>query len=126
MMEIIRSRIVAFGLLPICNLKADRGFFIGSFCFPLCVRCTSIVGAIILTVLVIIFAKVHMKGKGIILWIILMIPCLVDGIMQYGFQIESTNFRRVWTGVLSGIGIGTIIMYGIQFFENRSSKKQKG
>ena len=126
MIEIIRGRIAAFGQFPICNLKADRGFFIGSFCFPLCVRCSAIIGAIIVTVLIILFAKVRMKKEYVFLGVILIIPCLVDGITQYGFQMESTNFRRVWTGVLSGIVIGEIVTYGIQFFENRSSKKQKG
>ena len=126
MMEIIRSRIEAFGLLPICNLKQDRGFFIGSFCFPLCVRCVAIISAIILTFFVINLTKLRLKRGCIILWVLLIIPCLLDGIMQYGFQMESTNFRRAWTGVLSGIGIGALVVQGIQFFENCSSKNKKG
>ncbi len=125
MMEVIKNRIAAFGYLPICNLKQDRGFFIGSFCFPLCVRCVCIIGAMILTFVLIKSMKLRMQKKYVILWLICIIPCLVDGIMQYAFQIESTNFRRALTGALSGVGIGAITAHCIQFVENSFIKKHK-
>jgi uncharacterized membrane protein len=37
--------------------------------------------------------------------ILLMLPCIIDSCDQYWFGVESTNFRRVFTGVLCGIGI---------------------
>ena len=125
MTEVIKNRIEAFGCLPICNLKADRGFFIGSFCFPLCVRCVFIIGAIILTFLIIKITKLRMRKRYVILWLICIIPCLIDGVMQYAFQIESTNFRRALTGALSGVGIGAITAQSIQFVDNSFIKKHK-
>ena len=46
----------------------------------------------------------------IFLWIAFIIPCLVDGVMQYFFNIESNNLKRFIFGILSGVGIGKIIL----------------
>ena len=109
MLEFIRSRIGLIGEMPICNLNIERAFFIGNFCFPLCVRCSAIVLGVLLTVVLIQLFKIKLKGKFFVVWILLIAPCLIDGIMQYGFGVESTNLRRLITGLLSGVGIGNLI-----------------
>ncbi len=114
MLNLIKSRLAVLGTLPICNLNSERAFFIGSFCFPLCVRCSAIIVSILLTVTLIQIFKVKLNAKLLVVYIILIVPCLLDGIMQYFFNIESNNIKRLITGVLCGVGIGNIVMFVVQ------------
>jgi uncharacterized membrane protein len=36
-----------------------------------------------------------------------LLPCLIDGIAQYYYGYESTNFRRGFTGCLAGFALGS-------------------
>lgn len=93
-----------FGKYPLCNGKLHRGIVIGSFCFPLCARCTAIISSLVFYYCIVPFQP------NIILSLFLIIPTLIDGLLQYGFHIESTNFRRISFGLPSGIGIAGIII----------------
>lgn len=35
----------------------------------------------------------------------LILPTLSDGVKQYIFDVESTNKKRIFTGIIAGIGI---------------------
>lgn len=106
-----------FGHVPLCNHRADRGIFIGSFCLPLCARCTGIVCGAAGGMLGMWLLQIHMSLKMLLLaGIFLMIPTAIDGIRQYRFGIESTNRRRLLTGILCGVGcafMDHVIFYGI-------------
>ena len=109
-MTILRAlyyRIRNVGHVPICNMRRDHAPCVGSFCFPLCWRCTAIILAFLVT------HKVLSGSTAIeVPWFILMLLCTpasLDGICQYVFKIESTNFTRIWTGALAGFGIGFLI-----------------
>lgn len=45
------------------------------------------------------------KGNGYKLWWVLVLPMLVDGVLQLVWNVESNNIRRVITGFLAGTGI---------------------
>ena len=47
---------------------------------------------------------------------ILMIPTIIDYMYQYFTRKESTNKRRVFTGMIAGIGI-SIILYIIKYYK---------
>lgn len=64
---------------------------------------------VLLTVVLIQLFKIKLKGKFFVVWILLIAPCLVDGVLQYGFGVESTNLRRFFTGLICGVGIGNLI-----------------
>lgn len=119
MLDFIISRISVLGTLPICNLNKNRAFFIGEFCFPFCVRCSAIMISIVLTIIFVSLFKIKTKKICIIFWILLIIPCLVDGIMQYFFNIESNNVKRLITGILCGIGIGNLTLLFINYISKK-------
>lgn len=37
--------------------------------------------------------------------ILLILPTAIDGVLQYFFDIESNNTRRIWSGLLAGVGL---------------------
>ena len=123
MIDFILKRFALFGVLPLCNLNAKRGFFIGSFCFPLCVRCTALIIGFLATVLLATFLRAK-RGKFLfLLGVICVIPCLIDGLLQYLYNIESTNFRRITLGLLGGFGIGNIAFFIIRLLNKILLKK---
>lgn len=82
-----------------CHQLPDRSFFFKGHQFPLCARCTGIlIGYIIGIIYIIIF-----KNLSIVFELLLMVPLLIDGTGQYLGYFESTNIRRLITGVLAGI-----------------------
>ena len=108
-----------FGKVPLCNRTASRGFFIKGFCFPLCCRCTSIILSMLIFYLLLVKININIDNFFILYLIfsfILMIPTAADYMHQYFTRKESTNIRRVITGIFSGLGIG-IILYIIKYYE---------
>ncbi|WP_445670284.1 DUF2085 domain-containing protein [Paenibacillus sp. FSL P4-0338] len=98
-----------FGVTPLCNGKPARAPHIGDFCFPLCWRCTSVVGSTIICAAIHLAVQIdyfqwggNVIGMAAILFIS---PMLWDGWIQYGRHRESTNVRRLVTGSLCGIGV---------------------
>lgn len=105
----LRVRYRSIGVAPICNLRPDRAPRLCGFCFPLCWRCTSISAAMLIICQFRVSEFVPSQTARWVLAIALCIPTACDGILQYVFQIESTNFRRISTGVIAGIGIASLV-----------------
>ena len=122
MIDFIKNRFSFWGVAPLCNLNCEHGFYIGSFCFPLCTRCFAIILGLLVTVIILLFIKIKPKIPYIIWGIICIIPCFIDGVLQYLFYIESTNLRRFFLGSLSGVGIGFCFIYFIKTLENLQTK----
>lgn len=104
------------GKKPLCNGKPERAPHIKGFCFPLCWRCLSISLSVLTSSVFISFYKKYLSQHCIIISIssiILILPCLIDGFRQYFLNKESRNCRRIFTGVLAGIGLAALsaIMY---------------
>jgi len=58
------------------------------------------------------FTLQYMNIKiNVVLALIFLIPCLFDGILQYYFQQESTNSRRIITGFLAGFGLAALLSF---------------
>ncbi|MBQ5968022.1 MAG: DUF2085 domain-containing protein [Clostridiales bacterium] len=101
-----------------CHQMPSRSFFIGSYQFPLCARCTGImVGRVITLLLFPIFYFVLDIPllPALIVLPILLVPLAVDGLVQKFTSYESTNFRRMVTGILWGFAEMTLILMGIVF-----------
>ena len=102
----IRYRLKRIGKVPICNGCAHRGLKIGSFVFPLCMRCSAII------------AGMEISSRLLVLWVGLVsnvlllgaigvaaiLPCAIDWVVQEYWGIESTNARRAYLGLLCGGG----------------------
>lgn len=88
---------------PLCNHKKETAPHIFGATFCLCWRCTGVMLAFILMVLI---REIIMPLLNTVNFfgIILMIPMMLDGYFQYFRKKESTNRRRFVTGFLFGIG----------------------
>lgn len=98
--------------LPIffgCHCKAERSFYYHGKKFPICARCT---GQLIGMILAIILFRI-IYPSSIMIWIGFLIPLIIDGTIQKVTDYESTNLRRLWTGILFGCGLTTLIFRSI-------------
>ena len=113
LMNQVSVRVRGVGKIPICNLRADRAPHIGNFCLPLCWRCTAIATGII--VFKQVLSKIPLTGVN--QWIplfvagLMILPTAIDGVRQYIFKRESTNVRRIWTGLSCGCGLALLLVY---------------
>ena len=103
--SIINQTMKYWGKKPICNLHEDRAPHIGSFCLPLCWRCTGITLSTITMIIIFNIFPLQVSLSTFILGIILLLPCAADGILQMFLGMKSNNFRRILTGILCGIAI---------------------
>lgn len=98
----------------LCHRLPERSFFFKGRQFPLCARCTGILFGYILGIIYVILSH----GMHIILELSLMLPLVIDGTGQYLGYYESTNIRRLITGILAGIATICLfrlaIMWGLQ------------
>lgn len=82
-----------------CHQRADRSFYFKNYQFPLCARCTGIMAGTIFTYL-------YGRKLRIPIWLCCLFIAVmsVDGMIQYLKVMESTNIRRLFTGIMAGIG----------------------
>lgn len=95
-------------LLFVCHRLPERSFFYHGRQFPICARCTGILLGYILGIIYGVFFKPLSIGLAILL----IVPLVLDGYLQYISWRQSTNFRRLSTGILAGIG-ADFILYNI-------------
>lgn len=87
---------------PWCNGHPSRAPRIGAYSFPLCWRCLAIVWGGMVTAVLAFPASPSVA-------LFLMSPAVIDGATQIFTDYESTNFRRVGTGLFAGIGYYSLI-----------------
>jgi uncharacterized membrane protein len=100
---------MALGKACGCHQMAERSFFYKGRQFPLCARCTGLaIGEFLVAPILWVFGFDHV-------WIsmYLIVPLALDGTLQYFGFFESTNIRRLSTGILAGIGIATLVFVAI-------------
>lgn len=104
------------GHIPFCNKKPERAFSVNGFVFPLCCRCLCFsVGAYMAILSWLVFEK-NIHKRFWIISILLILPCLIDGMVQTFTAYESTNLKRSILGFLCGVGAGSIgygVLYGL-------------
>ena len=97
----------------LCHQKADRSFSINGNEMPFCTRCTTIWLGLAIGLGFMIFYKINLDEKFIILIFIGLFPIGIDGFGQLFGLWESNNIIRAITGVLTGficgLAIGIII-----------------
>lgn len=87
--------------LFMCHRLPERSFFIKGKQMPLCARCTGILAGYLVGIILAIFGyRINIIGA-----IIFIVPTGIDGFIQYIGKWQSTNSRRLITGVLAGIGV---------------------
>ena len=90
---------------------ATRSFFFKGFQFPLCARCTGIlVGEIVACLL--LLCNIHID---VFIAVLLICPTVLDGMIQLLGKYESTNFKRLFSGLIAGIGLIFILAHVIHY-----------
>lgn len=91
-----------FDYLFYCHKIPERSFFYKGKQFPICSRCTGIFIGYIIGILGLFIPSLNLK-----LWIAILfiIPMIIDGSIQFFTQYKSNNYKRLFTGILGGVGI---------------------
>jgi len=111
-----------------CHQKADRSFFINGNQMPFCSRCTAIWLGLAIGLGFLVFYKLPLNEKFLLLIIIGLVPIGIDGVGQLLHLWESTNIMRVITGfligIVCGIAIGFIVDEIREFIIDNRRKKE--
>ena len=95
------------GKRPICNGHPERAPHIGTFCFPLCWRCTSF--TVFCLGITPFLNNIPRSITVLVFTSILFIPCCIDVLFQKYTNYQSTNRKRVITGCLAGLGFRVFV-----------------
>ena len=96
------------GKLSGCHQMPERSFFIGGYQLPLCARCTGILAGHVIGMVVSLFRDVSLLS------LIGTIPLMIDGTVQQFTSYESTNDRRLFTGILYGFGMMSACIHAVR------------
>lgn len=99
-----------------CHHMPERSFFYKGHQFPVCARCTGVFIGQIVAFIVGFFHKVTVKAS-----IILMGIMGIDWGIQAVKIKESTNIRRLITGILGGFGLYSIYWSIARFIKRQFS-----
>ena len=102
------------GKVPLCNNRADRGIYINGFCLPLCSRCTGILTGAVAGTIILKAGKKKLSQVTGLAGVAMLVPTAVDGVVEYVYGKESTNKRRLVTGLIAGVGCTVIEIYALQ------------
>ena len=92
-----------------CHQMPERSFFYKGYQFPVCARCTGLIIGYLLGVLIYFLKVLNWK-----IAIILCIPLVLDGGSQYLNWRISYQVLRLITGILCGIGIMFLEIWGMK------------
>lgn len=96
-----------FGYRLGCHQKPERSFFIKGYQMPICARCVGVyIGYLLAIPSYLIFGFHNLK-------VLALLGCdgmLLDWVLQAYKVKESTNRRRLVTGILGGFGIMVIFL----------------
>jgi len=106
-------RLMKIGTLYGCHQISNRSFFIAQYQFPVCARCTgALVGSIIAYTLIFFYTPPLLFCK---------FGCsimFIDWLFQYLSIKDSTNVRRLITGLIGGYSFSSIICIAVIFIVN--------
>lgn len=94
-----------------CHQRADRSFFIGQWQMPVCARCTGVLAGHIIA------SALLFKRKKLPSWaaVALCGVTFTDWLIQQLGIKESSNPRRLVTGIAGGIGTAVLYFEGIKY-----------
>jgi len=93
-------KIMRIGQLLSCHQMPERSFFWRGYQFPVCARCLGVIIGHLLAIIIVLFIRVP-----IVLGIVFCMIMFTDWFLQYIKVLESTNYRRLITGILGGMGV---------------------
>ena len=84
-----------------CHQMPERGFTIKGYQFPVCARCTGVIIGQIVEIVLLCFGI----DMGLLPAIIMLAIMGIDWLVQFAKIKESTNIRRLITGIAGGIAL---------------------
>ncbi|MDD5959467.1 DUF2085 domain-containing protein [Methanobrevibacter wolinii] len=99
----------------ICHRRPDRTFSYKGHYFPVCARCTGFYISIFAYFIYAYFVFINYTPLLMFIGIFLLVPAGIDGFTQFLGWRESTNYLRLITGLLGGIGLA-IIIKGLKYY----------
>ena len=103
-------KLMKAGSLYGCHQKANRSFFINNMQMPLCARCTGVIAGSIIA-----YALFAFWTPSWFLCLFGMLIMFTDWFIQHLGIKESTNMRRLLTGIIGGYAIATLFCMSIRF-----------
>lgn len=97
-----------------CHQMPERCFTVKGYTFPLCARCTGALIGQAASLVLLIFGVLLSPACGTLLLGIMG----VDWLVQRLGILESTNVRRLITGILGGFGLFTLYFHGAMLIFN--------
>ena len=91
-----------FGHNAGCHQRPDRSFFFRGYQFPICARCTGVLISYLASIPIYISC-----GGCYMISAFAAAIMFLDWVLQYIGILESTNLRRLITGIMGGYGIMT-------------------
>lgn len=120
---IIWLKLMDWGEAAGCHQMPERSFFIGGWQFPVCARCTGVMIGQILGLMICIRRRVSLRTA-----LICCLCTLTDWLVQRLGIKDSTNKRRLITGILGGIGTMAVYTAAIRrvfsFLKRRNNEGQ--
>lgn len=99
----IYQKLMSIGRDSGCHQMPERSFFINGKQFPVCARCTGVlVGNLVAYIMFVIYImplKFYMIGCAVM---------FMDWFLQYIDIRQSTNIRRLITGIIGGYSVTTL------------------
>ena len=96
-----------------CHQRADRSFSFRGYQFPVCARCTGVLIGYFVAI-----PSYIAWGVNLQICIIFAAIMLLDWVLQYGKLLESTNSRRLVTGVCGGYSIMSVQIFLLHHIAN--------
>lgn len=97
-----------------CHQMPERSFFYQGYQFPVCARCTGVIISSFLAFLVFFKKKIPYAVCTVMSGVM-----LADWLLQYLKIKESSNRRRLLTGLVGGFGYATLHLYFYRFVIHR-------
>lgn len=108
--ESILEQVIIIGNKSGCHQQASHSFFYHGKQFPVCARCTGVFIGQVIAVICILFSIM----SNIILSTTLLLIMGLDWFVQEIRILESTNIRRLVTGILGGYGLFNLYAFFLQ------------
>ena len=96
----IHDYFMIIGAMSGCHQMPERSFFIGKYQFPVCARCTGVFIGYAAGIVLLPFLKINA-----IISILMCLVMYVDWKIQKMKILNSTNIRRLITGLVCGVGM---------------------
>ena len=97
-----------------CHQMPERSFKVGWYTFPVCARCTGVFFGQLSAVILLLFGVIC----PLYIALALLAAMGIDWLIQHVGLLESTNLRRLITGLCGGFGLFSLYINTFVFLYN--------